>query len=266
MWFKCDDRLPSSRKAAKAGVAAMGLWVLAGCWSAGEELDGFVPTYMVERLAGATGASLAGSLVDAGLWLDAEMDGEAGYRFHAWDEYQPTREQLEAKREAARERMRGVRANGERTSQSVRPTPTRPDPTKKNTSARKLAEPEGFAAFWDSYPRKVGRGVAAKAFAKAIQQIPDESAIRDGLQNALQVWKATGTEPQFIPHPATWLNQGRWADEVALPGMPTAPTRTHRQCTNYEPHPRHPWADGNRPHMCLGADEAGNYAPAGATA
>ena len=31
-------------------------------------------------------------------------------------------------------------------------------------------------------------------------------------QKQSEQWKKEGG--QFIPHPATWLNQGRWADEV----------------------------------------------------
>jgi hypothetical protein len=35
-----------------------------------------------------------------------------------------------------------------------------------------------------------------------------------GLERAKLGWR--DTEPEFVPHPATWLNQERWLDE--LPG------------------------------------------------
>jgi hypothetical protein len=102
MWFKVDDRLGSSRKvlAIRRGLRlqAMGLWSLAGAWTAGEELDGFVPDYMVEEIGG--DADLAAALVASGLWH--EVDG--GWQFVKWAEWQPTRDALEAKRETERER------------------------------------------------------------------------------------------------------------------------------------------------------------------
>lgn len=258
MWFKVDDHLHASRKAAKAGVEAMGLWVLAGSWSAAEELDGFVPGYMVGRLGALQ--EHADALVSAGLWVPEAHDGEDGYRFHQWAEYQPTRAQLEAKREDARERMRkarnrggSVRVNSERTSRAVTPTPTRPDP-KENTPARKLADSPEFEAFWTAYPRKTAKAHAAKAYAKAASQATGEQILA-GLANAVEVWRATRTETRFIPHPATWLNQGRWADEH--PSLTTQPaaraTVTMAQCNEPECNDRHEWTDGRNRFMCVGA-------------
>lgn len=124
----------------------MGLWVLAGAWSAGEELDGAVPAYMVGELDGSDAA--VDWLVKAGLW-EATEDG---YRFSSWGAYQPTREDLDERREAERQRKAEWRARrsgktdaavshasrrdtrvtdaGE-TPDSVltRPDPTRPGPT-----------------------------------------------------------------------------------------------------------------------------------------
>lgn len=264
MWFKVDDHLHASRKAAKAGAPAMGLWVLAGSWSAAEELDGFVPAYMAGRLAGAEGAGMAEALVEAGLWVPQQHDGEDGYRFHAWDEYQPTREQLEAKRADARERMRkarthggDVRANNARTSQSVTPTPTRPDPTLNNTTAAEAADtPAGFTDWWAAYPKRTGKAAAAKAYAKALRTTTPD-ALMAGLTRAVAGWAADRTEARFIPNPATWLNQGRWEDEQpALPAELTQPLtarRTPRQCPTGDPHPQHPWETHHgHPHTCLG--------------
>ena len=33
----------------------------------------------------------------------------------------------------------------------------------------------------------------------------------------LRYWEATGTSKEFLPYPATWLNQKRWADELEMP-------------------------------------------------
>jgi hypothetical protein len=262
-WFKVDDHLHAHSKAVRAGTEAMGLWVLAGSWSAAEESDGWVPGYMLVRLAGVGADDAAERLVAAGLWEHTEQDGDAGYRFHAWDEYQPTSAQLEAKREQARERMRSarsqggaVRANGASTSQSVTPTPPRPDPTTTKTPAAKAAsEPDGFAEFWQACPRKIGKTAAAKAYAKALQSTTPE-VILHGIVAAAGEWKAARTEERFVPHPATWLNQGRWADEhpTLTPDAPTVRV-TARQCPATDVHARHPWQAGEQPHMCLGVSD-----------
>jgi len=74
---------------------------------------------------------------------------------------------------------------------------------------------ERFQKFWKAYPRKVGKDAAQKAFNK---RKPDDKLLGDMLK-AIEVHKTTEdwrkSEGQFIPHPATWLNQGRWMDEVA---------------------------------------------------
>jgi len=107
-WFRVDDRLGQSRKVLSIRrsmrLQAVGLWALAGAWSAGEELDGFVPEYMVEELGG--DEDLAAALVASGLW---ETEGD-GYQFANWGEWQPTREELDAKRAAERDRKAAWRA------------------------------------------------------------------------------------------------------------------------------------------------------------
>jgi hypothetical protein len=36
------------------------------------------------------------------------------------------------------------------------------------------------------------------------------------LPNHLEYWKLKQTEKDYICHPATWLNQGRWEDELDM--------------------------------------------------
>ena len=70
-----------------------------------------------------------------------------------------------------------------------------------------------FDLFWKAYPKKVGKEAARKAFAKV--KAPVETLIKavEGQKRMPQWLKEDG---QFIPHPATWLNQGRWMDEAPL--------------------------------------------------
>lgn len=72
--------------------------------------------------------------------------------------------------------------------------------------------PRGFDRFWDRYPKKVGKGAAEKAFEK---HKPGESLLGEMLaaiarQADSEAWRKDGG--QFIPNPATWLNQRRWED------------------------------------------------------
>ncbi len=65
--------------------------------------------------------------------------------------------------------------------------------------------------FWNCYPRKIGKTHAEKAFIKASHSVGVD-VILDAIKPfAVSVAKK---EKKFIPHPATWLNQGRWDDEL----------------------------------------------------
>ena len=85
-WFKVDDQLHDHRKARTARKAAIGVWTLAGSWSMANKTDGFVPASVLSRW-GTKGD--AGRLIEAGLWYPDQQDGEQGWRFHDWLNYQP---------------------------------------------------------------------------------------------------------------------------------------------------------------------------------
>jgi uncharacterized protein YdaU (DUF1376 family) len=66
----------------------------------------------------------------------------------------------------------------------------------------------GFDAWWTEYPRKVGKGRAEKAYAKAVTAGASEGDLLIAVRR--QSWPS---DPQFTPHPATWLNDRRWLDD-----------------------------------------------------
>ncbi|MFG1659049.1 hypothetical protein ACGFIY_21205 [Micromonospora chersina] len=159
-WFKVDDRLHDHHKTRQAGPLAMGVWVMAGSWCAANETDGFIPASVVARFAPKI-TPITRRLESVGLWSSTTRNGEPGYQFHDWDEYQPSSKELQDKRAAARDRMRkyrenkpgtagdvqpNVQANGQRTSQEVRSTPSRPDPTRPS-SLPSLPAREQLAAY-----------------------------------------------------------------------------------------------------------------------
>lgn len=71
----------------------------------------------------------------------------------------------------------------------------------------------GFAEFYMAYPRKVAKDAARRAFEKAAKTT-DPAVIVEGARRFAQ--DPNLPDKQFIPYPATWLNDGRWDDE-ALP-------------------------------------------------
>lgn len=77
--------------------------------------------------------------------------------------------------------------------------------------------PQGgrFAEFWAQYPKKVGKGAAEKAF----DRIKPDKPTFDRMMSAISVQKQSRqwreNNGQYIPNPATWLNQRRWEDELA---------------------------------------------------
>jgi hypothetical protein len=69
----------------------------------------------------------------------------------------------------------------------------------------------GFNEFWFRYPKKVGKDAAKKAWQKKKPRIDDVMFALSWQINSDQWSKSDG---QFIPNPATYINQGRWQDEM----------------------------------------------------
>ena len=79
---------------------------------------------------------------------------------------------------------------------------------------------ERFDAFWKAYPKKVGKGAAEKSFKK----IKPSGDLLQKMLDAIEVQKQSDQwkrdNGQYIPNPATWLNQTRWEDSVGVEKMP----------------------------------------------
>lgn len=78
------------------------------------------------------------------------------------------------------------------------------------TSNPERALMDAFILFWDAFPRKKGKLAAIKAF-KAAAKLEEPHIIIQAARNFAH--DSRHTERRYIPHPATWLNQGRWDDE-----------------------------------------------------
>jgi hypothetical protein len=103
-WFYVDDQISDHKKITRLPrgqrAEAMGLWLLAGAWAKRHKTDGFVPEHEVGEHDGTP--EIAEALVKVGLWHRHEIDGEPGYVYHDWSEWQKTREQEEAGRPVRR--------------------------------------------------------------------------------------------------------------------------------------------------------------------
>jgi hypothetical protein len=88
------------------------------------------------------------------------------------------------------------------------------DREERNKNREKLSAPDGFDIFWESYPKKVGKPAALKAWAKVR---PLEVAL---ILKGLDAWKKS---EQWIKgrvwDPVNFLNDRHWEDEI--PGLPT---------------------------------------------
>lgn len=88
-------------------------------------------------------------------------------------------------------------------------------PKKKTTKKpQKNSLPLFFEEFWTAYPYRVAKIDAKKAWAKLK---PDATLLALVLaaieeQKAGQLWRQENGK--YIPHPANWLDAGRWLDEV----------------------------------------------------
>lgn len=89
-------------------------------------------------------------------------------------------------------------------------TDSKPD-SKPDSKLMPISDPGRFEEFWAVYPRRVAKANAEKAWHKAIRTA-DPPVIIDAAR-AFAAIKAN-EDKQFIPYPATWLNQKRWLDDL----------------------------------------------------
>jgi hypothetical protein len=157
-----------------------------------------------------------------------EVDGRPYYFIPSWDEHQRT--ERKAKRsnpgpdmaEAAGQSLVGgtsddTQGTSETTHGSSVVGTGEQGKGKKEEKTRSPRggeqHPDGFDAFWSTYPRKIGKKAAAKAFAKAVRTVPPDRIVQGAKRYA--AWcQETHREPEFIAHPTTWLNAGRWDDQL----------------------------------------------------
>lgn len=151
--------------------------------------------------------SVLGELRDAGYILLVKNQDSKGHWSSKWYIYdEPIHEEPKSDKPKPENRVLGQPDAITKTDYKE-PIPTKEKTTKSDYSAL-------FDAFWKAYPKKVAKDAAYKAFAK---RKPDEKLLKEilqavELQKGSEMWTKDGGK--YIPNPTTWLNQGRWMDEL----------------------------------------------------
>lgn len=241
-WLRVESNFPSHKKVHAAGDMlgragkgrVLAVWVLGSAYAVGHLTDGFVPFSVLDDTRYDRKPQ---EVIDAMLAYGLLHPTEGGYTIHDFHDYNPSAEEwkerhekkvtagrlggeksVEAKRQArAKHVLGGNGASASDLSQANVKPDSESDPDTDPEPPIKTKRDTRFEAFWERYPKKVGKGDAEKAFAR---HKPDDRLMHE-ISRALawQVgqpgWLKDGGK--FIPNPATWLNQRRWEDEPFEP-------------------------------------------------
>jgi hypothetical protein len=231
-WIRLSDNYIEDEKFQALSDRSFRLWHEAMAYCRRHQTDGLIPFAILRGFKSYSKGSekqLASPVRDglAPLW---EAIPELGYKVHKYLDWNLSKDEENNERAGAAARMRKFRARGEDSgygvtngvTNGVTPTVTNGEvPDRKGmglciSSSEEKKKPEletRFDHFWAMYPRKVGKDAAWKAWQK---RRPDA----DGLEAILAAlaWQSRSSDwlrdgGQFIPNPATWLNQARWQDE-----------------------------------------------------
>ena len=71
----------------------------------------------------------------------------------------------------------------------------------------------GFSEFWSEYPRKENKQAAKKSYNKINPDSDLQEIILCAIRKQKKSKQWTKNGGQYIPLPATWLNNKRWQDE-----------------------------------------------------
>lgn len=95
--------------------------------------------------------------------------------------------------------------------------------TETDACAPASGELDEFGEFWKAYPKKIGKQAAVRAWQK-IKIRPPLEKILDAIKRAQSTDQWQKDNGEFIPHPSTWLNGGRWDDEPLTRIQPSKPS------------------------------------------
>ncbi len=93
---------------------------------------------------------------------------------------------------------------------------------RKGTGSQQITSPQAqFSEFWEAYPRKTAKVAAEAKFLRLVKsgKVTAIDLITGAERYAAEVAGRAPAQDGRIPicHPTTWLNQGRWEDEIEVP-------------------------------------------------
>lgn len=244
LFFKLHNGFPEHPKTIELSDKAFRQLIEAWCYCSRNLNDGKLTKAQFLKL-------FSGKSRKEVLSLRFVVETENGYEMHDYLAHQMSSEQVETlrnKRAAAGSKGGKAKANGlasatASASPVAKQTPSKPvadidvdidveEQLLKRSSSPATpddAEPvepdpkpimysRAFEAFWDAYPRKVGKKAASAAFDKARKA----ASLQTICQAAARYRDDPNREDAFTAHPTTWLNEGRWDDQTPLPNRMAA--------------------------------------------
>ena len=137
MFTRLDDHFWAHPKVLNCSDGAIALWVRALSWVGFQLTDGFVPHQCLRLLRGRKRD--ADRLVAAGLWVRGECDGQLGYWFHDFTDWNnaATREEVGKRRKRGHDR---VIKHREKTTGRLEPPPETADTGHPDVHGDKLVD------------------------------------------------------------------------------------------------------------------------------
>ena len=125
--------------------------------------------------------------------------------------------------------LAATRHNSPPDARTHKETESETETESESESEKRKAHEGRFERFWKAYPKKVSKPGAKKAFDKLK---PTDELLQTMLtaierQKGSEQW--TKDNGQFIPYPATWLNNNRWEDELTAAKRKSLPAADFEQ-------------------------------------
>jgi uncharacterized protein YdaU (DUF1376 family) len=136
--------------------------------------------------------------IDGDIWTHARVENDL-----AKVREKSEKASISARQAFAKRSLSDRNANGEQS----------PIYTDTDTDTKKNIYTPDFERFWETYPLRVGKGSAMKAWVKALKKSNADAII----EGAERYAKDPNRDPSFTAHPATWLNGDRWLDSPLPP-------------------------------------------------
>ena len=162
-WVRVDDHFDEHPKMQEVGPLGWGIWLAGLAYCNRNLTDGFIPwtkartlcsfelvdddgvLWTLGRTSGMSGDDITsdwiiGHLVQAGLWEQVE-NGRGrveGYRIHDYDDYQPTKSEIEAQREA---KQRAGRAGGQASAEARAQASVEQEPSTDSSKTEAKSNP-----------------------------------------------------------------------------------------------------------------------------